>query len=63
VTLQDPEGKPYQVLPDYHTAEAMRHTFIGNAEGLLELERLLHNNETELKAVLDAQNNTNSVKE
>jgi hypothetical protein len=56
----DKDGAPYQVFPDYHTQEALRHEFIGNEQGLLELERLLQQNEDEILRILEEQKNVDN---
>ena len=55
VTLQGPDG-PMQVLPDHGTANALHHQFIGNYQGLTELDRLLSQREAELRAIIALQN-------
>lgn len=51
VTVMQVNGMQ-QVLPDYGTANALHHQFIGNFQGLTELQRTLERRETDLRAQL-----------
>ena len=44
-----------QILPDYQTIDAMRNRFVGNEQGLRELQRLLDQRQADLEQVILSQ--------
>lgn len=54
VTLTTIDGQ-MQVIPDGVTAAALHHQFIGNFQGLSELQRLLDNRKAELEDIIQQQ--------